>query len=75
MAKKVIIQEKKNNVVYPYPSRYGSHKTMIISENDDGSVVCKDEWGNYTTFADRLDNGLADPNRFNGNRVKYEKSK
>jgi len=75
MAKKVIIQDKKNSVVYPYPSRYGSHKSMIVSENGDGTVVCKDECGEYITYATILDNGLADPHRFNGDRVRYEKSK
>jgi len=80
MAKKVIVQEKKSSVGYPYPSRYGSHKSMIDEEkskalNNPALVVCTDEWGDYTTYIDRLDSGLADPKRCNGNRVRYEKDK
>lgn len=49
---------------YQYPSNYGSHKSMVVEERDDGTVVCKDEFGNYVTDKDRLDTGLADPNRY-----------
>jgi len=52
--------EKKEN--YPFPSRYGSHKSMIVKEYDN-SVVCKDEYGEYLTEKKQLDSGLADPNR------------
>ena len=47
---------------YPYPSRFGSHKSMVVSEHGD-KVICKDEFGEYRTFVNRLDNGLADPKR------------
>lgn len=46
------------------PSRYGSHTSMVVRELDDGRVVCKDDVGEYETLKDRLDNGLADPNRW-----------
>lgn len=46
------------------PSWFGSHKSMVVKELDDGMVVCKDQKGEYTTFANRLDNGLADSKRF-----------
>ena len=49
------------------PSFYGSHKTMVVEELDDGFVICEDEFGKYKTHSSVLDNGLADPNR-NGNR-------
>ena len=49
---------------YMYPSRFGSHQTMVIKTNEDGTVVCKDEYGEYTTMSKRLDNGAADPNRW-----------
>jgi len=51
---------------YPYPSRYGSHRSMMIpgSEDADGTVTCKDEFGDYETHIDRLDSGLADSNRW-----------
>lgn len=49
---------------YPYPSYYGSHASMVIAENGDGTVTCKDENGEYITTKDRLDSGLADPRRY-----------
>lgn len=55
--------------VYPYPSRFGSHSKMVDEVetsklHDPDVVVCKDENGLYVTEKHRLDNGLADPNRF-----------
>lgn len=55
---------------YAYPSCFGSHKSMLVRENEDGTVVCKDEFGEYATPKDRLDNGLADPNRYATSRLK-----
>lgn len=52
---------------YPYPSRYGSHSDMVFFR-DNGTVICCDEFGLYLTDTIRLDNGLADPNRYNENR-------
>lgn len=80
MAKKVIVQEKKSATTYPYPSRYGSHKSMINEEktkelDNPTLVVLTDEWGDYTTLISRLDTGLADPIRFDGERTRYEKEK
>ncbi len=49
--------------VYPYPSRFGSHDVMCIDKVK-GVVICRDELGEYETDEWRLDNGLADPNRF-----------
>lgn len=53
--------------VYPYPSRFGSHKSMVIRDGSDygepDRVVCQDEYGEYNTFKSRLDTGVADPNR------------
>lgn len=51
------------------PSWFGSHKSMVDQAatealNDPGKVVCKDEKGSYITEANRLDTGLADPNRY-----------
>jgi len=53
---------------YLYPSRFGSHASMIDEEktselNDESKVVLLDEYGHYVTFKTRLDNGLADPKR------------
>lgn len=71
---------KKEEKKYKYPSRFGSHKSMINLEktealNDPNMVICTDEHGEYTTYANRLDNGLMDPIRANGDRVKIEKEK
>ena len=49
------------------PSFYGSHQSMVVKQLDNGMVVCKDDIGEYTTFADRLDTGLADPKRWSRN--------
>jgi len=52
-----------------YPSRFGSHTTMVNKDmsndlKDDHWVICEDELGVYVTMVSRLDNGLADPYRF-----------
>ena len=49
-------------------SWFGSHADMIVEELEDGKVVCKDDRGTYTTYKTRLDNGLADPNRYSNKR-------
>lgn len=68
MAKK-IKKEKTEKYKLEYPSRYGSHASMIdeaatADMNDPNKVVCKAELGLYITERNRLDNGLADPNRY-----------
>ena len=35
---------------------------------EDYETVCKDDAGYYITYKDRLDNGLADPNRYSAKR-------
>ena len=52
-----------------YPSQYGSHASMIDEEeteklSDKTKVACRAEKGLYITERNRLDNGLADPNRY-----------
>jgi hypothetical protein len=44
-------------------SWFGSHSDMVVEELDDGRVVCEDNRGKYITYANRIDNGLADPRR------------
>ena len=61
-------------------SRYGSHEEMVVSDDEelegthlsttDEQVVCKDDTGYYITLKSRLDNGLADPNRYSSHRKK-----
>ena len=42
---------------------------MVVEELEDGKVVCEDDNGKYITFADRLDNGLADTRRLAQDRM------
>lgn len=63
---------------YAYPSRYGSHSSMIDEEktselNDKNKVVLLDEHGYYITGRTRLDDGLADPKRHDGKRLNLYK--
>lgn len=63
-------KSKEKAVKYEYPSRFGSHKSMITKGPDnDGFVVCKDEFGEYVTRVERLDSGLVDPNRCKQSRL------
>jgi len=48
---------------HPYPSRFGSHTSMIVEEKG-AWVICEDEDGLYPTLRRFIDNGLADPHRF-----------
>ena len=58
-------------------SPYGSHADMVVEleelqlsdlvelrDMEDYETVCKDDKGCYITLKARLDNGLADPNRY-----------
>lgn len=51
---------------------YGSHKELIVVDESiplgPNEVLCKDERGIYKTTIDRIDSGLADPNRWAYNR-------
>lgn len=60
---------------YGFPSRFGSHSSMLATEQgdintpDEKYVACVDEYGRYITERSRLDTGLADPNRYAINRL------
>ena len=58
-------------------SWFGSHADMVVEleelqlsdlvelrDMEDYETVCKDDKGCYITLKSRLDNGLADPNRY-----------
>ena len=56
---------------YKYPSKFGSHSSMIdgslteeIEEFFPEWVICQDEKGKYATERKKLDCGLADFNRY-----------
>lgn len=60
-----------------YPSGYGSHAVMVDQEmtarvTDPAWVVLKDDVGFYATMKNRLDSGLADPNRYASVKWKAE---
>ena len=69
------------------PSQFGSHRSMVrdpdeyVSPEDNrsqvscgpGVVLCEDDRGFYTTLEERLDNGLADPKRYSGSRLKLKR--
>jgi hypothetical protein len=53
------------------PSAFGSHSSMIVEASKYGEnvllenqVICKDDEGFYITTKNRIDDGLADPNRY-----------
>ena len=62
---------------YLYPSRHGSHSSMINEEKTaelialyghSKNVVLEDENGFYITEKRRIDTGLADPSRYSSRR-------
>jgi hypothetical protein len=66
---------------YRYPSRFGSHSSMIDTLetprlDDPTKVVIADEYGIYTTERRNLDTGMADPARYAESRLGklFEKS-
>tara|TARA_B100000749_G_C18410295_1_gene458776 strand:+ start:1020 stop:1265 length:246 start_codon:yes stop_codon:yes gene_type:complete len=64
---------------YPYPSRYGSHSSMIDEEkteelSDKNLVVLEDEHGYYITSRKKLDSGFADPKRYEFSRLSFYKN-
>jgi hypothetical protein len=71
---------KKEAPKFKYPSQHGSHKTMVDEAKTEAlgnpnKCVCVDQYGDYITDINRLDNGEIDWNRANGERVKIEKEK
>lgn len=66
--------------VNPYPSSFGSHKSMVNEKESEelipyGWVVCEDENGPYATQVEKLDSGLADPNRYYSKRLRILREK
>jgi tellurite resistance-related uncharacterized protein len=53
---------------YKYKTRFGSYSDMIVTKGEVESVLV-DEYGEYTTPNTRLDNNLADPNRYKQSRL------
>lgn len=54
------------------------HSNIAFENNptiEDNQVVCKDDNGYYITFKNRVDSGLADPNRYNNTKSRLIVSK
>jgi len=65
MAKLKFKESKHDSAVkFMGESPFGSHASMVKEYLEEGKVVLVDEKGEYITYVDRLDNGLADPRRF-----------
>ena len=77
------VQGHDAGLVVTTKSPYGSHADMVVELEElqsipffagietsllDDGVVCKDDKGYYITLKARLDNGLADPNRYSSKR-------
>lgn len=51
-------------------THFGSHAEMVVDHEslkvsvNENNVLCKDDQGYYITSKNRLDDGLADPNRY-----------
>ena len=55
---------------YKLPSRFGTHRSMVVKMCDDKvHCVCEDEFGEYETLVERIDNNLADPARYRESRL------
>lgn len=69
-----------------YPSQYGSHSSMVVADETgepiegfedlpEDMVVCEDDYGRYTTYKERLDNGLADARRWDRTAARKSENK
>lgn len=59
---------------------FGSHSDMVVSCDDpkiqtlkigDDQIICKDDAGYYITQKNRIDSGLADPNRYGNDKARF----
>jgi hypothetical protein len=72
MAKKLKLPKHSTGRTITTKSPYGSHSEMIVQDKEIlktfeisvEQVLCKDDEGYYVTQANRIDSGLADPNRY-----------
>ena len=57
-------------IKYPYPSRFGSHTSMIKEDCGSQHVICIDEFGEYITNRSNIDSGLVDVERCRESRLR-----
>lgn len=79
MAKKQRFVNINNQPQRTTPSEFGSHASMINEDAQarlvelhvaDNLVILTDDYGDYVTTRDRLDSGLADPNRYDSFEIR-----
>ena len=79
MAKNRIRHQTGNSVTTP--TWFGSHASMVVDHSEvqigdtdvklsEHQVLCEDDNGYYVTEKKKLDNGLADPNRYSNRRFR-----
>jgi hypothetical protein len=76
MAKKLFKpRQHESGTIVTTKTAYGSDSTMIVDLSqykiisiDTDEVVCKDDRGFYITKKNRIDSGIADPNRFSNEK-------
>jgi hypothetical protein len=56
---------------------FGSHADMVVDMSNyksvqlgENEVVCKDDKGFYVTSKNRIDSGIADPNRYSNTKAR-----
>ncbi len=76
MAKKLYkIPKHSTGRVITTKTHFGSTSNMVVDHTQymvagnqinisDNEIICKDDQGFYKTFKNRIDSGLADPNRY-----------
>ena len=64
MPAKTKVRHEGRSIKVTTPTLYGSHRSMVVKELDNGKVVCEDDFGEYTTHTSKFDNGLAEPSRW-----------
>jgi hypothetical protein len=88
MAKKVLKKQHESGKSLSTKSFFGSHSSMVVDHLEyivpetnkpvylfPDEVLCKDdEPGFYITYKNRIDSGLADPQRYSSTRRKLEKN-
>lgn len=68
MAKTRSVKRHVTGTTITSKSWFGSHVDMVVEELNEKEVMCEDQLGRYKTLRTRLDNGLADPNRYNNRK-------
>lgn len=52
--------------------KYAKDNSDVILDESAGTVICKDDRGFYITHKNRINSGLADPNRYAHEKMRIE---